>query len=131
MDYINRGTTNYIYPTCRENESITSPYYLIKFYCVSTKDTRYCWCTDSSSYPDRYQKLTIVETDTPTSGTNQVKLDTKYVWDYYIYEYESTDPTPSDETGLDEVEQGQIWVNNTATTLQSYNGYQSTFKKYE
>ena len=129
MVYITRGTTNYLYLTLTEKEVLTAPSYLIKFYCVSTKDTRYAWCTDSSSYPDRYNKLTLVETDTPTSGTNQVKLDTKYVWDYFVYEYNGT--APSDETGLSEVEQGQVWVNNTATTLQSYDSYQTTFKKYE
>lgn len=129
MVYITRGTTNYLYLTLTEKEVLTAPSYLIKFYCVSTKDTRYAWCTDSSSYPDRYNKLTLVETDTPTSGTNQVKLDTKYVWDYFVYEYTGT--APSDETGLSEVEQGQVWVNNTATTLQSYDSYQTTYKKYE
>lgn len=129
MVYITRGSTNYLYLTLTEKEVLTAPSYLIKFYCVSTKDTRYAWCTDSSSYPDRYNKLTLVETDTPTSGTNQVKLDTKYVWDYFVYEYTGT--APSDETGLSEVEQGQVWVNNTATTLQSYDSYQTTYKKYE
>lgn len=129
MVYITRGTTNYLYLTLTEKEVLTAPSYLIKFYCVSTKDTRYAWCTDSSSYPDRYNKLTLVETNTPTSGTNQVKLDTKYVWDYFVYEYTGTAPT--DETGLSEVEQGQAWVNNTATTLQSYNSYQTTYKKYD
>ncbi len=130
MVFIDRASTNYLYLTLREKEELTAPYYLIKFVCVSTKDVRYCWCTDSSSYPDRYQKLTVVETNSPTSGTNQVKLDTKSVWEYYVYEYDSSDPTPTDETGLNEVEQGQVTINRTQTTLQSYNGYQSTYKKY-
>lgn len=131
MVFIDRASTNYLYVTLREKAVLASPNYLIKFVCVSTKDVRYCVCTDSSSYPDRYQKLTIVETNTPTSGTNQVKLDTKASWDYYVYEYDSTDPVPSDETRLEEVEQGQLTVNRTAQTYQSYNGYQSTYKKYE
>jgi hypothetical protein len=131
MEYINRGSTNYLYPTCKEAETLTAPCYLIKFYCVSTKDTRYCWVTDSSDYPDRYQKFEFTETDTPTSGTNEVKLDTHYVWDFYIYEYPNTDPAPSTETGLTEVESGQVTINKTATTRQSYSGYQSTYKKYD
>ena len=131
MEYITRGTTNTIRPTCKESETLVAPSYLIKFYCVSTKDTRYCWVTDSSSYPERYQEFEFTETNTPTSGTNEVKLDTKNVWDFYIYEYQPADGTPSDETGLNEVEQGQVWVINTPTTLTSYNGYQSTYKKYD
>lgn len=129
MEYITRGTTNTIRPTCKEAETLTAPSYLIKFYCVSTKDTRYCWVTDSSSYPERYQEFSFTETNTPTSGTNQVKLDSKNVWDFYIYEYTGT--APATETGLNEVEQGQAWVINSATPLVEYDSYQSTYKKYD
>lgn len=125
---ITRSATGYIYVTTREKELLTSPYYLIKFVSVSTKDERYCWVTDSSSYPDRYQRFNINETAVPTSGTNQVLLDTTGIWDYYIYEYTGT--APSDETGLTEVEQGQADVLHTPSTLQTYGNYQSTFKKY-
>lgn len=128
MIEITRAATGYIYVTTREKEELTNPSYLIRFVCVSTKDERYCWVTDSSSYPDRYQRCSITETDTPTSGTNQVKLDTTGTWDYYIYEYTGT--APSDETGLTEVEQGQCEVLHTATTLQTYGSYQTTYKKY-
>lgn len=129
MEYITRGTTNTIRPTCKEAETLTAPSYLIKFYCVSTKDIRYCWVTDSSSYPARYQEFEFTETNTPTSGTNEVKLDTKNVWDFYIYEYTGT--APATETGLNEVEQGQAWVINTPTPLVEYDSYQSTYKKYD
>lgn len=131
MEYITRGTTNTIRPTCKEAETLTAPSYLIKFYCVSTKDTRYCWVTDSSSYPDRYQEFEFTETNSPTSGTNEVKLDSKNVWDFYIYEYPNDQAPPSDETGLNEVEQGQAWVINTPTPLVEYDSYQSTYKKYD
>ena len=129
MEYITQASSNTIRPTCQEAELLTAPDYLIKFVCVSTKDIRYCWCSDTSSYPDRYQELTFTETNSPVSGTATVKLDTKGVWNFWIYEYNGT--APSTETGLTEVEQGQITVNHSTTTLTSYNGYQSTYKKYD
>lgn len=129
MWFITRAASNTIYPTCTEKGVLTSPDYLIKFVCVSTKDIRYCWASDTSDYPTRYQELTFTETTTPTSGTAQVKLDTAGSWDYYIYEYTGT--APATETGLTEVEQGQITVNHTATTLNGFNSYQSTYKKYD
>lgn len=129
MIEITRAATGYIYPTTREKEDLTAPYYLIKFVSVSTKNTRYCWVTDSSSYPDRYQKFQIIETSSAVSGTNQVNLDNYGMWDYYIYEYTGT--APSTETGLNEVEQGQADVLHTATNLDTYGGYQSTYKQYE
>ena len=129
MVFIDRLTTNTLYLTLTEKITLTSPNYLVRFVCVSTKDERYAWCSDTSSYPDRYNELSIVETNSPTSGTNQVKLDTYGSWDYFVYEYNGAAPT--DETGLDEVEQGQATVNHTETTLNSYNGYQSTYRKYQ
>ena len=90
MWFITRAASNTIYPTCTEKGVLTSPDYLIKFVCVSTKDIRYCWASDTSDYPTRYQELTFTETTTPTSGTAQVKLDTAGSWDYYIYEYTGT-----------------------------------------
>lgn len=129
MLFITQASTNYLTVTCKEKELLTSPSYLIKFICVSTKDVRYCWTTDTSSFPNRYQYLEVVETSTPTSGTTQVKLDTKASWDYYIYEYTGT--APATETGLNEVEQGQVTINHSQTTLTSFTGYQSTYKKYD
>lgn len=129
MFYITQGQTNTIYPTCKEAELLTAPSYLIKFYCVSIKDTRYtCVTGDTSSYPERYQELSFLETNSPSSGSAEVKLDTKGVWNFWIYEYNGT---VVNETGLTEVEQGQITVLSTPTTLQTYGGYQTTLKKYD
>ena len=129
MVFIDRLTTNTLYLTLSEKIVLTSPNYLVKFVCVSTKDERYAWCSDTSSFPDRYNELSLVETNSPVSGTNQIKLDTYGSWDYFVYEY--TGAAPTDETGLSEVEQGQATVTHTETTLNSYNGYQSTYRKYQ
>ena len=129
MLFITRGTTQNLTVTTKEKELLTNPSYLVKFVCVSTKDIRYAWCTDSSSYPERYQSLSLTETNTPASGTSQVKLDTKSIWEYYIFEY--TGAAPSTETGLNEVEQGQVTIYRATPTITSFDGYQATYKKYD
>jgi hypothetical protein len=93
-----------------------------------TKDERFCICIDSSSYPDHHQTLTIVENSNPTASTNQVKLDTEGRWRFWIYEQASS--TNIDPTGLNEVEQGFLEVNHTATTPGTYTGYTTTYKQY-
>jgi len=93
-----------------------------------TKDIRYCICSDSSSYPARYQKLTIVETNSPTVSTNEVKLDTEGTWYFWIYEQASS--TNIDPTGLTEVEQGFLTVSHTPQTVTAYSGYATTYPQY-
>lgn len=93
-----------------------------------TKDIRYCICSDSSSYPDRYQALTVVETTTPVVSTNQVKLDTAGKWYFWIYEQASS--TNIDPTGLTEVESGFVTVQHTATSVPTYSGYDLTYPQY-
>lgn len=128
MQYITRATTNYLRVTCKEKELLTSPNYLIKFKNEMTKDIRYCICTDSSSYPDRYQLLTVIENNNPTVSTNQVKLDTAGRWYFWIYEQASS--TNIDPTGLTEVESGFVTVEHTASSIPTYNSYQSTYTQY-
>ncbi len=72
--------------------------------------------------------FTIKETASPVSGTYEVLLDTTGTWDYYIYEY--TGSAPSNSTGLTQIKEGQCEVLHTASTLQTYGSYQTTFKKY-
>lgn len=129
MQYITRATTNTLYVTCQEKQLLTNPYYLIKFKNDGmTKDIRYCICSDSSSYPTRYQKLTVVETNTPTVSTNQVKLDTEGRWYFWIYEQASS--TNINPTGLTEVESGFLEVVHTTPSVPTYSGYQTTYKQY-
>jgi len=128
MLQITKATTNTLYPTCHEKQLIASPYYLWKFHNQTTKDDRYCISSDGSAYPLRYQQLIVIETTTPTASTNQVKLDTTGVWEYYIYEQSSS--TNIDPTGLNLVEQGLVEVSVASTSLSEYTSQQSTFKQY-
>ena len=129
MIYITRATTNYIYVTCKEKQLLTSPYYLVKFKNDGmTKDVRYCICSDSSSYPNRYQKLTVVENNNPTVSTDQVKLNTEGTWYYWVYEQASS--TNIDPTGLTEVDSGFCTVEHTVSNPVAYSGYTETYKQY-
>lgn len=125
MWIIYRGASGYVYPTTREKELLTSPYYLIKFICDTTKKTAYCTASDVSAYPNRNQKFLITETSTPVSANGQVSLDYRgRSWKYFVYESATV---PIIETGLTEVENGEVKViNGSATTPQRYTGYTDT-----
>jgi hypothetical protein len=125
---ITQASTNYVRPTCKEKQVLTSPYYLVKFQHSTTKVIRYCICSDSSPYVNRYQKLTIVETSTPTVSTNQVKLDKVGFWSYFIYEQSSS--ANIDPSGLNEVERGLAYVLHTRSTMSEYTSYPSTIPSY-
>ena len=135
MWLITQGTTAYKYATTKEKELITSPYYIVKFVHDMTKQERFCTVTDSSSFPLRFQKFSIVETTTPTSFTNQVKLDHKQAWKYYIYEISAADYGNIvsldlvDYTALNLLEQGRLRVTTTAITRQEYT-YTNTRQEY-
>lgn len=122
------GVSGYVYPTTKEKETLTNPYYLIKFICDSTKKTAYCVCSDASVYPERYQKFLITEKTNPVSGNGEVSLDYRgKSWKYFIYESATT---PVIETGLTELEQGRVKVLQVSPTEpQRYTGHQSTYEQ--
>lgn len=128
MWIIYSGVSGYVYPTTKEKETLTSPYYLIKFICDSTKKTAYCVCSDASLYPDRYQKFLITETSSPVSANGQVSLDYRgKSWKYFVYESATV---PVIETGLTELERGRVKVLEVSPTEpQRYTGNQSTFEQ--
>jgi len=137
MILITRATTNTVYATCTEKSVLTSPSYIFKFHSDTRKEYRYCSATDTSTYPERYQQFSIVETTTPTALSNQVKLDISRSWKYYIYELTAaqlaavTDFATVDYDSLTLVEQGKVKVLDASpTTKQTYTGNQSTFKEY-
>lgn len=128
MWVIYQGVSGYQYPTTKEKETIQNPYYLIKFVHDSTNQTRYCICSDSSVYPERNQRFKITETGTPVSGNGEVKLDHLRSWKYFIYESVTV---PVIETGLKELEQGRVKVFAPTSSLNKYEGYQTTKEEHE
>ena len=139
MMLIYRATTNSVSATCKEKSILTAPKYVIKFISDTKKsgDSRYCLVTDTSSFPERYQTFSVIETTTPTQVSNQVKLDISRSWKYTIYEITSayaatlTNWTQFSETGLTTVEIGRLRVLDvTPATKKRYLSNQSSFKEY-
>lgn len=128
MWIIYSGVSGYVYPTTKEKELLTSPYYLIKFVCDTTKKSAYCVCSDLSSYPERNQKFLITEKTNPVSGSGEVSLDYRgKSWKYFVYESATV---PVIETGLNEVENGRVKVLQVSPTeLERYEGHQSTLEQ--
>jgi hypothetical protein len=128
MWVIYSGASGYQFATAKEKQLISTPYYLIKFLCDTTKKTAYCVCQDASVYPDRTQKFLITEKSNPTSGNGEVKLDYRgRSWRYFIYE---SSTVPVNETGLNEVDQGRVKVLQVSPTEpQKYTGYDSTLEQ--
>lgn len=138
MILITRATTNTIYTTCREKSVLLGVLFVIKFISDTKKsgDARYCYVTDTSSFPLRYQTFSVVETTTPTQISNQIKLDISRSWKYTIFEVTSaymatlTNWTQFSESGLTTVETGRVKVVATPATKQTYTANQSSFKEY-
>lgn len=122
------GASGYVYPTTREKETLTNPYYLIKFVCDTTKKTAYCVCSDASIYPERNQKFLITEKTSPVSANGEVSLAYQgRSWKYFVYE---SSTVPVIETGLNEVENGRVKVlKSTVTSPQRYTGYSDTLEQ--
>lgn len=99
--------------TLEEKRTITNAYYLFKFAHDQSSSISYCIPTDTSAYPERYNKFTITDTSNPTALSGQVNLNAGF-YKYYIYEQSSS--TNLDPTGLTLVEQGKALCITTLPT---------------
>lgn len=110
MIYINKDTSNDILLTLTETATITDPVFLFKFTWETDPDLApvYWIGTDTSSYTYRYNEFTLVEGTDATFRIGQ--------YDYEVYEA-PTGSTPTDETGLDKIEEGRMVVNGTGSTI--------------
>ena len=109
MIYLNKDTTNEFALTLTESVSISNPYFLFKFVWELDEDlTPIYWVgEDTSLYTERYNLFNLEE-----------GVDATFRIGQYTYTvYESVDPTPIDETGLTEVEEGRMVVDGIATTI--------------
>jgi hypothetical protein len=123
---IERNSANEIALTLTEKG--TAAYYLFKFQSDNTEAVEYCVATDSSSYPDRFNKFTITETSTPDNLNAEVELPTEGQWRYFVYANSSA--TNLDPTGLTELESGIVKVTGTTTPVTTYSGGNSNYVVY-
>ena len=126
MINIERNSANEIALTLTEKG--TAAYYLFKFQSDNTEAVEYCIATDSSSYPERFNKFTITETSTPDNLNAEVELPTEGQWRYFVYANSSA--TNLDPTGLTELESGIVKVTGTTTPVTTYSGGNSNYVVY-
>ena len=126
MINIARNTANDVALTLTEKG--TDTYYLFKFQSDNTEAVEYCIATDSSLYPDRFNKFTITETSTPDNLNAEVELPTEGQWRYFVYANSSS--SNLDPTGLTELESGIVKVTGTTTPVTTYSGGNSNYVVY-
>ena len=126
MINIERNSANEIALTLTEKG--TAAYYLFKFQSDNTEAVEYCIATDSSIYPERFNKFTITETSTPNNLNAEVELPTEGQWRYFVYANSSA--TNLDPTGLTELESGIVKVTGTTTPITTYSGGNSNYVVY-
>ena len=108
---ITKGQSNELTLTCSEKTSLENPYYLLELICEETQDKFYTVCTDTSSYPERYQTLTLSSSDIEDCKTGFYK--------YVCYEQSSAVNEDPDLTNAI-VETGRAQIFDTATTTYTY-----------
>ena len=126
MINIERNSANTLALTLKERGTAT--YYLFKFQSDNTESVKYCIATDSSSYPNRYNKFVITEQTSPDNTNAQVEMTTEGQWRYYVYANSSS--SNLDPTGLTELESGIVKVTGTTTPVTSYSGGNSNYVVY-
>ena len=126
MINIERNSPNEIALTLKERGTAT--YYLFKFQSDNTEAVEYCIATDSSAFPNRYNRFTITEQTSPDNLNAQVEMTTEGQWRYFVYANVSS--SNLDPTGLVELESGIVKVTGTTTPVTSYSGGNSNYVVY-
>lgn len=130
MIKIVKDSTNIVALTLTEKRTSTSATtYLLKLTERDTSTSTYCICTDSSSYTERYNKLTVIDTASPTPVDGEVDLEAGF-YDYYVFDNLNS-TSNLDPTGLIEVENGILKVIGSALSTTTYTGGNSTYIVYE
>jgi hypothetical protein len=109
-------------------EKGTATYYLFKFQSDNTEAVEYCVATDSSLYPERFNKFVITEQTSPDNLNAEVELPTEGQWRYWVYANSSS--SNLDPSGLEELESGIVKVTGTSTPVTTYSGGNSNYVVY-
>ena len=118
MVKIIRGQANSLVVTLKEKQTLTSPYFLVRFTNLVTNTTKVCIASDSSSYTDRYNLLAVTESTTELPLSGQIKLNYEGEWKYEVWEQSSsTNLNPDSATTL--LETG-ICIVKSSTPANSY-----------
>ena len=126
MINIERNSANEIALTLTEKGTAT--YYLFKFQSDNTEAVKYCVATDSSAYPERFNKFVITEQTSPDNLNAEVELPTEGQWRYWVYANSSA--SNLDPSGLTELESGIVKVKGISTPVTTYSGGNSNYVVY-
>lgn len=119
MINIDKNSSNIVVLTLTEKSTLLNPHYLFSFSATTDTDIQVNFIAqDNSQYKNRYNRFTIVETGTTftnlTGGT--INLNPPGMWDYTIYEQQSTTNLfISGTTSI--VEVGKVIVNGEDLTI--------------
>jgi hypothetical protein len=114
MIQLTKGTTEYIYLTLTEKETIPTPNYLFVFKNRSTNtEVKFVLlnASDVSQYKDRYNKFSI-------KVDKYFSSKPKGQYSYFVYQQTSSSNT--DTTGLTELESGIMWLNDQEEIFTEY-----------
>ena len=130
MIRLNFGS-NVVVVTLSEKISIASPNYLFEFINNQTQQKYYCIQSDTSLYPERYNKFNIVvKTTTPTPLNGEINIPLGDEYTYNIYEQvSSTNLNPALSGSI--VENGLMTYDKTITSRVEFVSTQTERKAYE
>ena len=122
-------TANTVIVTATEKATLDDPVWLFQFKNQTTGDSVYCIATDVSDYDYRYNKFVITETSSPNNLNGEVDLVEAGLYDYFVYEQESTTNLDPDlATSL--CEQGFMRVAVTTAPYANYDDQDKTYTVY-
>jgi len=89
--------------TLKEKSTLENPVYLFEFWSTQNKDTkRYFNATDTSDYPDSYNRFSMkpISTGSPDTSNGEFLALQTDLWNYKVYEMEALGLDPADAIGV-------------------------------
>ena len=137
MITINKGQSNNIVVTLRENSTVSNPIYLFMFRNQQTQVNYYFISTDISNFKDRFNKFLLVEKTNPNTLSGEVELGNEGFYDYEIYQTNLsstsglTNASQAIPNIVKTVEYGLVWVTLESEVLDIYNPQTTTTIAYQ
>lgn len=119
MLYILQNDVSQLIVTVTEKVTLTTPYYLLRLKCESSKAETSCIVTDSSSATSRYNEFYVTETSSPDNLNAEVELTTTGRYFYWIYE-QSSSTNLDYENATTLLESGFVEVTGTSSASTIY-----------
>jgi hypothetical protein len=89
---LNKNSSNTVVITLNENQTTTSHDWLFEFTNQMTGAVKYCYTTDLSLYPNRYNKFIIIDNSTEIPTAGQLDFTPSGTWGYKVYEMPISSP---------------------------------------